>query len=70
MIRDLVAHIIFRRALRFPHRVHCVSARRGPLTLPRSFVTLGSFGHDGGGCVAVLHIACRGRHHSCCRTGG
>lgn len=29
-IRDHVAHMISRLALRFPHRVHSVSARRGP----------------------------------------
>ena len=29
-IRDHVAHMISRLALRFPHRVHYVSARRGP----------------------------------------
>ena len=29
-IRDHVAHVISRLALRFPHRVHSVSARRGP----------------------------------------
>ena len=27
------------------------------------------FGHDGGRSVSVLHVACRGRHHSCSRTG-
>ena len=29
-IRDCLAHGISRLALRFPHRVHYVSARRGP----------------------------------------
>ena len=29
-IRDHVAHMISRLALRFPHRAHYVSARRGP----------------------------------------
>ena len=29
-IRDCLAHWISRLALRFPHRVHYVSARRGP----------------------------------------
>ena len=29
-IRDCLAHGISRLALRFPHRVHSVSARRGP----------------------------------------
>ena len=33
-----------------------------------STIRFRGFGHDGGGCVAALHITGGGRHRPCCRA--